>query len=94
MTKKNEDTGEEVVLDWADLFGEIGYAYERQYPPHIHYSDGKKYVTFHKLTICDEGWIEYKGQYTNFNKADYWKVEMIAKLFEVGAGDVLFGNKT
>lgn len=80
MASQNEEESEYVVQDFGTIMQEICYAYESQYPPSLHYKDGVGYFTVYKLTICSEGWIEYKGQYTDFDVKLWPRIELLAKV--------------
>lgn len=82
------------MLNWPQVFSEIGYAYETQYPPRHHIgTDGVEAISFHKLTIYSNGTMEYKGQYTDYDVSCWWKVVMIYKLFEGGGAlETLYGQ--
>ena len=71
------------VLDWQGVFSEIAYAHEAAYPPHFYTNHkNEKIITFHKLSICDNGYMEYKGMYYKYDVSCWWKVEMLYKLFQ------------
>jgi hypothetical protein len=80
--------------NWSDLFSEICYAHEAQYPPHYHKDyRGVEAITFHKLTICSDGEMEYKGQISRFDPVLWPKVKLVYKTFEEGSAiDILYNN--
>ena len=80
---------------WTDLFCEIAYAHEAQYQPHYHKDyRGVEAITFHKLTLCSDGEMEYKGQITRFDVKLWPKVVLLYKLFEKdGVVDLLYGDE-
>lgn len=78
---ENQNNEEEyVVTEFGVLMQELGYAYERQYPPYFHISNGITYFTVYKLTFCSEGWYEYKGHYTKFDTKLWPKLELLGKV--------------
>lgn len=93
---------------WNDLFGEITYAHEAQYPPHFgigskpssggNYKDNNivdvEYITFYKLTLYSNGELEYKGQWSTFNPKLWPRVKLLYKLFEKDSTiDILYGGE-
>lgn len=79
--------------EWKDLFAEISYAYESMYKPRLHTNKGKRVITFHKLSICEDGEMEYKGNITRFDPKLWPKVMLVYKTFEEGGiVDTLYGE--
>lgn len=76
----DENTEEYKITSFEEMFDQIGYAHEARYPSTLHHSDGKTYFTVYKLTICSEGWMEYKGQYTDFDVKLWPRIELLAKV--------------
>jgi hypothetical protein len=89
-----DETETEYVAGWAEVFSEIGYAYERQYPPKLYINTkGIKVANFYKLSISEDGEMEYKGNVTRFDTSCWWKVELLVKLFEGGGAlETLYGQ--
>jgi hypothetical protein len=80
--------------EWKDLFAEICYAYESMYRPVFHSNGGEKVITFHKLSIYENGELEYKGQVTRFDVKLWPKVLLVYKTFEEGGViDTLYGEE-
>jgi hypothetical protein len=79
----------------------IQYAYEPQYGCHldtieynIHGVESTQAATFHKLTIYDIGWLEYKGHWEEYDPRLWPKVKALAEmLIETEAEKVLFKAK-
>ena len=79
--------------DWEDIFSEISYAYERQYPPTYEEAKGIKYICFYKLTLDSLGRYSYKSTYGTFDPKLWYKIELLYKLFtEDKTLEVLYGN--
>lgn len=92
---------EKVINDFLTLFEEITYDWPNHYVgdrfiPEIYVSnEGHKYLTINKLTICNKGYFEYKGQYTDFNAQLLWpKIEQFVRLFKITeAEEILYGSE-
>lgn len=81
------------IKDWEQLFSEICYAYERQYPPEIYKEeDGTTRAVFHKLSICDDGTAAYKCSYWTYDKELFWKVRLLVDLFNEPKLKILYGK--
>lgn len=79
---------------WADVFAEIGYAYESQYKPDYWKDNGIEYISFYKLTLNSNGEMEYKGQMTRFDSKLWPRVKLVYSTFEEGGVvDILYGNE-
>ena len=87
---------------FKDLFdGHIHYAYEGQYGAYLDKIEDTvqgevcvEAATFHKLTIFDIGWLEYKGQYQTYDPRLWPKVKLLAEMLqETPAEKILFKAK-
>lgn len=84
------------INKWGQLFSEISYAFELDYPPtyEVDPDDGVEYICFHKLTLDSLGRGSYKMSHWTFDTALWPRVKLLYKLFEKdNAIDVLYGKK-
>lgn len=80
MAKSNEEK-EHIVETFEDLFSEVCWAFDHNYPCELYVdTNGMKRFNVYKLTICEEGWYEYKGHTTKFNPKLWPKLELLAKV--------------
>lgn len=91
---ENQDNEEEeyIIETFEQMFDQIGYAHEAQYPSDLWYDEetGMGRFTVYKLTIMQEGQMEYKGQYTKFNTKLWPRIELLAKVMTNDASIKLF----
>jgi len=83
-----------VYKTWNDLYNQINYAYESQYCENLEIEtdhDGRKFLNVYKLTIVDDGTVEYKGQYERYDVKLWPLVVMFAKLWNNKTVEVLYG---
>lgn len=78
---------------WEDVFEQISYCYERQYPVRTGTFNKVEYVTIYKGTFTSNGEFEYKGNVATFDPALWPKIKLFGKLFETnGTVDILYGD--
>lgn len=77
---ENQNKEEFCYTTFAEVFDQIGYAHESQYPCYLDYRDGKGYFNVYKLTICSDGEMEYKGQITKYDPKLWPRIELLAKV--------------
>ena len=99
MEKKNKYN----YNTFKELFDyHIQYAYEGQYgcslsviKYEVHNLKPTEAATFHKLTIYDIGWLEYKGHWEQYDERLWPKVKQLVELLqETAAEKVLYGRKS
>ena len=81
---------------FKELFNEIHYAYEDQYGCEVYKGQNNtiEVITFHKLTLFDNGTINYKGQVETFDPRLWRYVVALAKMLqETKAEKILYGKK-
>lgn len=92
-----QDEYEDKVIDnWNDLFDQINYAYESQYCQDLKIetdNQGVQYLTVYKLTIINDGTMEYKGNYTKYDTKLWPLVVLFAKLWNNKTVEVLYGRE-
>ena len=90
-----KDMEDKVIDNWNDLFSHISYAYEREYCkemeiytcPHT----GTKSLTIYKLTIMDDGTLNYKGSVDLYDTKLWPLVVMFSKLWNNKTIEILYG---
>jgi len=70
------------IENFYNLFSEIGYAFEPQYPPRKQTVDELEVITFYKLSLRSDGQAQYKAETYTFNPKLWSKVEALYKLLE------------
>ena len=86
-----------VYENFEDLFNEVVFDFEPQYIPHMHTdSNGVKYFTIYKTTLCELGTVERKGNKLGTFDPKLWgKIELLALLFKEDNArgiDILYGK--
>lgn len=96
MTRTYTETEEKIIDNWNDLYSQINYAYETQYCENLEIetdSQGYKFLNVYKLTIIDDGTMEYKGNITKYDKKLWPLVVLFAKLWNNKTVEVLYGRE-
>lgn len=81
MENQNNEKEEYYIKTFSEVFDQIGYAHESQYPCYLDYEkDGSASFNVYKLTISSKGYMEYKGQYTKYDPKLWPRIELLAKV--------------
>lgn len=78
--ENNNNEEEYCIKTFGEVFDQIGYAHEAQYPCYLDYRDGVGYFNVYKLTITSEGEMEYKGNITKYDVKLWPRIELLAKV--------------
>lgn len=78
--ENNNNEEEYCIKTFEEVFDQIGYAHEANYPSELWYENGIGYFNVYKLTITSEGEMEYKGQVTYYDKKLWPRIELLAKV--------------
>lgn len=67
---------------FEEVFSQIGYAFEYQYPCYLEYDSerGVSLFSIYKLTIISDGRMEYKGNYETYDPKLWPRIELLAKV--------------